>query len=100
MKATKTVSDINQRPAISNFLREGFVSVIEEVEDYAIILLDSRGVVSTWNKGAEKIQGYRPDEIIGKSFKVFYSIEDQLQDIPELLLNQAVVAGRVSQEGW
>src|SRR5687767_2369956 len=54
---------------------ERFQRLIDEVEDYAIILLDKNGIITTWNKGAQKVKGYTPDEIIGRSFKVFYAKE-------------------------
>ena len=38
---------------------ERYHKMVEEVEDYAIILLDKNGVIQNWNKGAEKIKGYK-----------------------------------------
>lgn len=46
--------------------------MVEEVQDYAILLLDKNGVVQNWNKGAEKIKGYKTEEIVGKNFRIFY----------------------------
>ena len=51
--------------------------MVEEVEDYAILMIDNNGTICNWNKGAEKIKGYREDEIIGQHFRVFYTQEDQ-----------------------
>ena len=66
--------------------------MIEEVEDYAIILLDEKGIIQKWNKGAEKIKLYSEKEIVGKSFRVFYLPEDQNNKLPETLLNEAKAA--------
>ena len=51
--------------------------MISEVEDYAILLLDKDGFIQNWNKGAERIKGYKANEIVGRSFKTFYSAEDR-----------------------
>ncbi|MBD0284967.1 MAG: PAS domain S-box protein [Flavisolibacter sp.] len=74
--------------------------MIEEVEDYAIILLDKNGIIQNWNKGAQKIKGYTDKEIIGKSFKTFYSKEDRDAELPDQLLNKARLEGKVVHEGW
>jgi len=74
--------------------------MIDEIEDYAILLLSSEGIIQNWNKGAEKIKGYTDEEIIGKSFKLFYSAEDRAAKIPDNLLNAAVEHGRAETEGW
>jgi PAS domain S-box-containing protein len=74
--------------------------MIEEVEDYAILLLDTKGVVLNWNKGAEKIKGYKPEEIVGKSFRIFYTEEDRLIKLPDHLLKKARTEGHALQEGW
>jgi PAS domain S-box-containing protein len=47
--------------------------MIEEVQDYAIILLDKDGTILNWNKGAQNIKGYKDEEIAGKNFSVFSS---------------------------
>jgi PAS domain S-box-containing protein len=74
--------------------------MIEEVQDYAIILLDEFGNIQNWNTGAQVIKGYQPAEIIGKNFRVFYTKEDQLNGLPDKLLEQARTHGKVSHEGW
>ncbi|HYG04163.1 MAG TPA: PAS domain S-box protein [Chryseosolibacter sp.] len=77
-----------------------FERMIEEVEDYAILLLDKKGTVLTWNKGAERIKGYQAKEIIGKSFRLFYSKEDKDNGLPDALLSTAIKDGRANHEGW
>jgi len=74
--------------------------MIEEVQDYAIILLDKTGTVLNWNRGAEKIKGYTANEIIGKSFTIFYPQEDRKNNVPQKILQEAVQNNRASHEGW
>ena len=49
-----------------------FTDLVAGVRDYAIFLLDRQGNVVSWNAGAERIKGYRPEEIIGQNFSRFY----------------------------
>jgi PAS domain S-box-containing protein len=79
---------------------ERYHRMIQEVKDYAIILLDRQGTILDWNQGAEKLQGYTPAEILGKSFRLFYTKEDKEAKLPELLLKEATDNGSVSHEGW
>ena len=79
---------------------ERYHKMIEEVEDYAIILLDKQGIIQNWNKGAEKIKGYKEEEIIGKSFKIFYSKKDQETGLATRLLDHARKYGKAIHEGW
>ncbi len=74
--------------------------MVEEVEDYAILYLNRDGVIENWNKGAEKIKGYRADEIIGNNFSIFYPPEEQEDHLPERLLAEAAAKGKVIHEGW
>jgi PAS domain S-box-containing protein len=73
--------------------------MIEEIQDYAIILMDIEGVILTWNKGAEKIKGYKEAEIIGQNFRLFYLPQDRQTGLPELLINQAIKEGRAKHIG-
>jgi PAS domain S-box-containing protein len=74
--------------------------MIDEVQDYAIIYLNANGDIENWNKGAEKIKGYKAEEIIGKNFSVFYTEQDQKAHTPLKLLNQARTSGKITHEGW
>src|SRR5437868_1656471 len=77
-----------------------YQKMIEEIEDYAIILLDVNGYIQNWNKGAQKIKQYTEDEVIGKHFSIFYLEEDKKNNLPQKLINQARETGRAFQEGW
>jgi PAS domain S-box-containing protein len=79
---------------------ERFHRMVSEVQDYAIILLSKEGIIENWNKGAEKIKGYSAEEAIGKSFKVFYTDDDQRKKLPEQLIEEASRKGKATHEGW
>ncbi|TDQ28940.1 PAS domain-containing sensor histidine kinase [Zeaxanthinibacter enoshimensis] len=74
--------------------------MVEEVQDYAIILLDPEGNILNWNKGAEQIKGYKESEIIGKNYRLFYREEDRKALLPEKLVSTAILDGRSTHEGW
>jgi len=75
-------------------------AVIDSINDYAIFLLDPSGQVMTWNRGAQRIKGYAPEEIIGQSYKRFYTPEDLEDGRPDRLLAAAFRDGRVEDEGF
>ncbi len=72
--------------------------LVDRVRDYAIFALDLHGYVVTWNTGAERLKGYRREEIIGKHFSIFYPPE--AADKPARELEIAIGEGRVEDEGW
>jgi len=74
--------------------------MIAEVQDYAIILLDLKGDIQNWNAGAQFIKGYTAHEILGKNFRVFYTLEDVENQKPERLLHEATQKGKAASEGW
>jgi PAS domain S-box-containing protein len=74
--------------------------LVDHVQDYAICTIDPNGKVLTWNPGAERISGYRADEIVGQHFSRFYSQDDFARGKPELLLQTARTQGRVEDENW
>jgi PAS domain S-box-containing protein len=86
-------------PVINN-ADEQFLLLVASVRDYAIFLLDPRGHIMTWNVGAQRIKGYRSDEIIGKHFSVFYPPEDVASGKPARELDEAEREGRFEDEGW
>jgi len=79
---------------------ERFRLLVESITDYAIFMLDANGFVTTWNTGAERIKGYRADEIIGRHFSTFYLPQDREAGLPERALATAAGEGRFESEGW
>jgi PAS domain S-box-containing protein len=97
------VRDITRRKQMEAELRkseERFRLLVDGSRDYAIFMLDPEGRVSTWNPGAERIKGYRADEILGQHFSQFYLQEDIERGKPEFELKTATIEGRYEDDGW
>ncbi len=74
--------------------------LVENVQDYAIFMLDSKGRVATWNRGAEYNKGYKESEILGRHFSIFYPEEEVAIGKPDEELKMAIRDGRYEEEGW
>lgn len=99
----KVSRDLTERRNAEQELREseeGFRLLIDSTIDYAIFMLDPTGHVATWNTGAQRIKGYRPAEIIGRHFSVFYTPEAVATGWPAHELREAERVGRFEDEGW
>jgi PAS domain S-box-containing protein len=99
----KITRDITERVEAHNALLESerrFRILVDSVIDYAIFMLDPSGVVVNWNAGAERLNGYTADEIIGQHFSKFYTQEDRATGLPGRFLDIATREGRVEAEGW
>lgn len=77
-----------------------FRLMVSGIKDYAIYLLDPEGRVTSWNQGAERMKGYRAEEILGRHFSCFYCSEEIEAGKPQRLLETAVAQGSVTDEGW
>jgi PAS domain S-box-containing protein len=100
---TAAIRDITERKrSETRFLEseERFRILVEGVQDYAIFTLDPGGKVVSWNAGAERIKGYKAEEIIGQSFSRFYLQADIDQGKPEKELHLAATSGRSEIEHW
>ena len=79
---------------------EHFRLLVEGAEDYAIFMLDTEGRIVSWNAGAQRLFGYREEEIVGESGSLLFTPEDRLRGMPELELNEAEAEGRAKDERW
>lgn len=99
----KIMQDQTERRQMAESLlksEELYRSMVDTVQDYAIYLLDAQGRVATWNKGAERIEGYHADEIIGRHFSIFFTAEDNAKGLPAQELLRARTNGKSRTEGW
>ncbi len=74
--------------------------LVDSVLDYAIFMLDPEGIVLSWNTGAARLKGYEADEIVGRSFKLFYPDDAVQARWPDHELTVAAQQGRFEDEGW
>jgi PAS domain S-box-containing protein len=79
---------------------EHFRMLVENMKDYAIIILDTDGRVASWKPGSETILGYRSNEIIGQHFSRFFPSDEVQRGKPEMELKVATTEGRSEDEGW
>ncbi len=79
---------------------EAYRTLVSQVKDYAIFMLDPEGRVMSWNEGAERIKGYKPEEVVGRHFSIFYTPSDLADDRPRKELVVATREGRFEDEGW
>src|SRR5207237_10210196 len=99
VKVTRDLTDRLRQQESLRLSEERFRLLIEAVKDYAIFMLDTQGRVASWNAGAERIKGYRADEIIGEHFRVFYDQDSRNRGWPEEELRRAREDGRFEDEG-
>ena len=74
--------------------------LVSGVTDYAIYMLDPQGRITSWNAGAQRIKGYKADEIVGQHFSRFYTEEDRKARLPEHALEIAAREGKYEAEAW
>jgi formate hydrogenlyase transcriptional activator len=97
------IRDVTQQKKAQQALhlsQQRFQLLVDNARDYAIFLMDPSGHILTWNSGAERLKGYRSDEIVGHSFACFYTSDDIQHGKPEEALRIAVAEGRCEGEGW
>lgn len=95
--------DAAKQPLSEELLRQSEESMrllVDSVKDYAIFMLDLEGRITSWNRGAERIKGYRADEILGTHFSRFYPPDAVAAQHPQLELEIARRDGRYEEEGW
>jgi PAS domain S-box-containing protein len=95
--------DVSERRHAERELRDSeqrYRALVEGTKDYAIFLLAPDGTVASWNAAAQRIKGWRADEIVGRHFSSFYPPEDVAAGWPDEELRRAAAAGRFEDEGW
>jgi PAS domain S-box-containing protein len=94
--------DSSERDLAEKKLRENEEhcrTLLDEVQDYAMFMLDPQGTVVTWNAGAERIKGYKANDIIGHNYSCFFPPEDIKRGRPEELLRKTAASGRYEYQG-
>jgi len=97
------IVDITARKTADRALRESeqrYSMLIDGVTDYAIYMVDLNGIVTNWNRGAQRIKGYRTEEIVGQHFSCFYTEEDRAANAPQHALEIAARDGRYESQTW
>jgi formate hydrogenlyase transcriptional activator len=97
------VTDITERKRVQEALEqneERFRMLVEDMQDYALYMVDPSGTVVTWNAGAARIKGYKAEEILGEHFSCFYEAIDIELGRPGRTLKMAATSGRFEDEGW
>ena len=93
----------NHGPVLSTATQldaDTFRLLVDSVTDYAIFILDLQGHIASWNSGAERIKGYRADEVVGRHFSIFYTADAVERGWPAHELREAIRVGRFEDEGW
>jgi PAS domain S-box-containing protein len=99
----KVTRDITDRKKMQEALRaseDRFHLLVDGVTDYAILMLDPQGVILTWNRGAENIDGYAAEEIVGRHYSCLFTPELIAEGKPGQELKQAAAEGKVDVDGW
>jgi len=100
---TRQAADLVERRRAEEELRrseERYRLLIDSAREYAIFMLDPNGTVATWNPGAERLFGYSPEEIIGRSVAILFTPEDRAEGVPEAEMRIAAKDGRSSDDRW
>ena len=99
----KITRDLTDRKMAEETLKQSeqqFRLLVQSVTDYAIYMLAPDGLVTNWNPGAQRIKGYRPEEVIGQHFSMFYTPEDREAGEPQRALETARREGRFENKAW
>jgi two-component system CheB/CheR fusion protein len=99
----RQAADVVEQRQAQQALRESearFRTLVQNVRDYAIFMIDSAGIVTEWTEGAERVKGYRSEEVLGRHVSMFYASEELAAGQLERELATATETGRSEAEGW
>ncbi len=102
-QSNKKRTKVNPKSALSIKLPQSntfYRQVLESLEDYAVFTIDSEGKVISWNKGAQRLLGYTPEEILGENTGIIFTLEDRQKDAPQKEMNLALKKGKAKDERW
>ncbi|MFN2433085.1 MAG: PAS domain S-box protein [Gemmatimonadota bacterium] len=89
----------NQEEAL-RATEERYRLLVDNVQDYAILMLDADGRIVSWNPGAERAYGYTAEEIVGRHYSVFHQEADRVMGLPEIEFDIVLREERVESVGW
>jgi PAS domain S-box-containing protein len=103
---TRVFHDLSRHKQIEENLRglnaqlEQYRMIVENLEDYALYTMDLDGRITSWGPGAQKLNGYTADQVMGRHYSMFSAPEDAAQGIPERQLEEAARTGRCLTDNW
>jgi PAS domain S-box-containing protein len=101
--ALMVATDITEKKRAEDALKqseERLRMIISNIKDYSVITLDQNGSITSWNGAAERIEGYRADEVLGKHVSIFYTPGEIAIGKPTTELKKATEEGRFEDDGW
>lgn len=96
----QNISALGASRALLKTSEERMGLLVDNIKDYAIVMLDAEGKILSWNEGASGISGYASSEIVGRHVSTFYTEEDVNAGIPVANLLAANDRGEIQTEGW
>lgn len=96
----RDVTEQKQREQELRRSEEYFRLLIQSVQDYGVFMLSVDGVIESWNQGAQRLKGYRAHEVVGSRISRFFPAEEIEKRTPERLIEQALLSGSATHEGW